>query len=86
MTRRPGQGFLLILNIQTTVELKGTGMQGVKRKSLMFANLILLVFQVQKIFWRQQQCESDNGQMFQNELCETEDVFTERILATYIDR
>ena len=38
-----------------------------------------------KDFWRQQQCESDNGQMFQIELCETEDVFTERILATHIN-
>ena len=38
--------FSFIPNIQTTDELKGTGMQGVKRKSLMFANLILLVFQV----------------------------------------
>ena len=38
--------FSFIPNIQTTAELKGTGMQGVKRKSLMFANLILLVFQV----------------------------------------
>ena len=32
--------FSFIPNIQTTVELKGTGMQGVKRKFLVFANLI----------------------------------------------
>ena len=37
--------FSFIPNIQTN-ELNGTGMQGVKRKSLMFADLIFLVFPV----------------------------------------
>ena len=38
--------FSFIPNIQTTDELKGTEMQGVRRITLVFANLIFLVFQV----------------------------------------